>query len=194
MSDQVVARAAGICIDSRAPLEVPVLTGGFAEFYAAAFPRVYAFVRSQVGNRDTAQEIVGRTFLKAYRHRDKAPGGDRSIVWVFRIAYTVLIDYRRVEGRRDAVSVSIEELSEFADRIADPEAAYASRERHALLLRMMSELDEDDRTILAFRFAAQRTNREIGEILQISEAAVSMRLLRALRRLRKRLAERGISS
>lgn len=194
MSNQVVFRAAGIGVDVCAPVKIPALTGGFAKFYAAAFPRVYAFVRSQVGNAEAAQEIVGRTFLKAYRHREKAPGGDRSIVWVFRIAHNVLIDYRRVEGRRDAANVSIEELSEFADGIADPEAAYAARERHALLLKVMSELDEDDRTILALKFAAQRMNREIGEILHISEAAVSMRLLRALRRLRKRLAERGISS
>jgi RNA polymerase sigma-70 factor (ECF subfamily) len=193
MSSHVAVRAAHICVDARRSLDVAVLTDDFAEFYAVAFPRVYAFIRSQVGNTETAQEIVGRIFLKAYRHRDKSPSGDASMVWVFRIAHTVLIDYWRVEGRRESASVSIEELAEIADDIADPEAFYAAKERAALLVQTMGELDENDRTVLAMKFAGQRTNREIGAILHIEEAAVSMRLLRALRRLRSRLAERGIS-
>jgi RNA polymerase sigma factor (sigma-70 family) len=59
---------------------------------------------------------------------------------------------------------------------------------------VLSQLDKDDRTILGLKFTAQQTNREIAAILELSEGAVSMRLLRALRRLRERLSERGIES
>ena len=63
-----------------------------------------------------------------------------------------------------------------------------------LLLSVMSELDKDDQTVLGLKFTAQQTNREIAAILDLTEGAVSMRLLRALRRLRERLLERGITS
>jgi RNA polymerase sigma factor (sigma-70 family) len=59
---------------------------------------------------------------------------------------------------------------------------------------VLSQLDKDDRTILGLKFTAQQTNREIAAVLELSEGAVSMRLLRALRRLRERLLERGIES
>lgn len=194
MSDHVVAQASCLFVEACSNLEAPALDSGFAQFYTSAFPKVYSFIRSQVGNVQTAQEIVGRIFLKAYKHHGKAPLGEPGMLWVFRIAHTTLIDYWRVEGRRESASVSIEELADLPGKFVNPEAAYVAKEREALLLRVMSDLTEEDRSVLALKFAAQRTNREIADILSVTEGAVSMRLLRALRRLRERLLERGITS
>lgn len=165
----------------------------FARLYAESFPKVYAFIRSQVGHASTAQDLVSRIFLKAYRHRAKAPAGDAEILWIFRIAHTSLIDYWRVEGRRRSIDVPLAELGEIPDRVTDLEGRYAARERATLLLRVMADLSDGERELLALKFTAQRTNREIAEILGVSEAAISMRLLRALRRLRGRLQELGVA-
>jgi RNA polymerase sigma-70 factor (ECF subfamily) len=197
MSEQVVAHASRLYAETCAEspvLEDSALDGSFARLYSSAFPKVYSFIRSQVGNVQTAQEIVGRVFLKAYKHRRKAPSGEASIQWVFRIAHTTLIDYWRVEGRWESASVSIEELADLPGEFATPDAAYAAKERKALLLAVVSDLDKDDHSILALKFMGQRTNREIAEILGVTEGAVSMRLLRALRRVRHRLLELGITS
>lgn len=193
MSDHVAAQASRLFVEARSKVEASPLDGGFAEFYTAAFPKVYSFIRSQVGNVQTAQEIVGRIFLKAYKHHRKAPAGEASMLWVFRIAHTTLIDYWRVEGRRESASVSIEELADLPGDLPNPEATYAAKQRKTLMLAVMSHLNEDDRTVLALKFTAQRTNREIAGILGVTEAAVSMRLLRALRRLREHLLERCIT-
>ena len=193
MTNHVLAQVPQL-FDADATGESPAADAGFEQFYASAFPRVYSFIRSQVGSPQTAQDVVARIFLKAFRHHSKAPQGSAAMVWLFRIAHTVLIDHWRVEGRRDASSVSIEDLAEFPGSAVDPEAAYVKKERNALLLSVLSQLDKDDRTILGLKFTAQQTNREIAAILELSEGAVSMRLLRALRRLRERLSERGIES
>lgn len=163
----------------------------FEALYAAAFPRVYAFVRYQVATTETAQEIVSRVFLKAYRHRDRLPEGEAAVHWVFRVAHTTLIDYWRVEGRRERVSVPVQELAEVASTTASPAEAYQRRQQLSDLLQVVGDLSADDRLMLALKFAADRTNRDIAAILNISEAAVSMRLLRALRRLRERLQTIG---
>ncbi len=194
MGNPVVAQVSGLYVEESAAQGAQAVDAGFEAFYRATFPRVYSFIRSQVGNLHTAQDIVGRIFLKAYRHHAKAPAGPAATVWVFRIAHTVLIDHWRVEGRRESASISIDDLAEFAGDAASPEAAYADKERKVLLLSVMSELDKDDRTVLGLKFTAQQTNREIAAILELTEGAVSMRLLRALRRLRERLQERGITS
>jgi RNA polymerase sigma factor (sigma-70 family) len=191
MSNQITASLA-----LPAPATAPGLAASaeavFEAFYRAAWPRVYAFVRIQVRERQTAADIVGRVFLKAYIHRKDLPSESESMRWIFRIAHNALIDYWRVQGRREAVLVSIDELQHRPSPAASPEDVYATKERQALLIRIMGELDQADRTLLALKFAAQRTNREIAHILDASEGAVSMRLLRALRRLRRRLREFGL--
>ena len=192
MSEQVVARTLGVPAEVNVAVESSTLE--FEHLYASAFPRVYSFIRSQVGSVQSAQDVVGQVFLKAYRHHSKAPAGPAAMAWVFRIAHTVLIDHWRVEGRRESASVSIDDLAAFPAAQASPEAACAEKERKVLLLSAMGELGHDDRTVLGLKFTAQQTNREIAAILDLTEGAVSMRLLRALRRLRERVLERGITS
>ena len=115
------------------------------------------------------------------------------MLWLFKIARTTVIDYWRIDGRHASARVSLDELSEVADGAVDPEATYSAKERAAMLLNTMSLLDEDSRLLLGLKFTAQRTNREIAAIFGITEAAVSMRLLRALRRLRQELTTLGVS-
>ena len=103
-----------------------------------------------------------------------------------------MIDHWRVEGRRLAVTISLDELGDISGTTADPEIAALTRERQATLVRLMGGLDQREQSLLALKFAAQRTNREIAAVLSISEGAVSMRLLRALRRLREQLREAGV--
>ena len=165
----------------------------FNELYVAVLPRIYAFVRTQVTDVHAAQEIVSRIFLKAFLHRRKIPHGDMATIWLFRIAHNTVIDHWRVDHRRASASVPLDEIAGVRAEQADPEQQYALKERQELLLRVMGDLPEEERTLLSWKFAAQRTNREVAQILSISEAAVSMRLLRALRRLRKRLGELGLA-
>lgn len=165
---------------------------GFRQLYVSAFPKVYAFIRSHVRTAEIAQDIVGRIFLKAYQHFSKAPAGSAALVWLFRIARTVLIDHWRVEGRRGSSRVSIEDVADIPGTTVNPEVAYSQKEQKALVMEALQELSHGDRTILSLKFSAQQTNREISVILDLQEAAVSMRLLRGLRRLRARLIAKGV--
>jgi RNA polymerase sigma-70 factor (ECF subfamily) len=193
MSDQVGAKAVQPFAVGCALREDVELDATFVELYATSFSRVYAFVRSQVGAAVLAQELVARVFLKAYRHRRKLPNGEAATIWLFRIARNTIIDYWRVEGRRESANVSLDELSEVPDTNANPEALYATKERQARLLQGLSAMCVDDQMLLSLKFTAQRTNREVACIIGISEAAVSMRLLRALRRLREHLSDLGVA-
>lgn len=163
----------------------------FERLYQTALPRVYAIVRHQVATPEVAQEIVSRVFLKACQNRHKIPPGDQGLHWIVRVAQNTLIDYWRVEGRRERANVSVNELSNLPSFNDSPEEAYYDRQKVTDLLQLVSDLADDDRMMLSLKFVAERTNREIAAILHISEAAVAMRLLRALRRLRDRLRQIG---
>jgi RNA polymerase sigma-70 factor (ECF subfamily) len=163
----------------------------FQQLYDAAVPRVYAFIRCQVSTVETAQDLVSRVFVKAYHHRRNQPASDAAMQWVFRIARTTLIDYWRVDRRRESASLPLEQIAELPSESDNPEAAYERKQRAAEVIRVLSELNDDDRMMLALKFAGQRTNREIAAIMSLSDGAVSMRLLRSLRKLRERLRGTG---
>jgi len=180
--DALVRSTASIDAESRAA------DAAFEQLYAVTFPKIYAFLRCQVTTTETAQDLVSRAFLKAYRHRLKAPSiDDGGVHWIFRIAHTTLIDYWRVEKKREAVSLGFDEIAVPPAPGDDPEHEYRRKQQTTHLVQSISELSDDERVVLGLKFAAHRTNREIAVILGISEAAVSMRLLRALRKLRQRL-------
>jgi RNA polymerase sigma factor (sigma-70 family) len=163
----------------------------FEQLYTLASPKVYAFIRGHVESADAAQELVSRVFLKAYQHREKTPPGDAAVPWLFRIASNTLIDYWRVERRRARASLPLEEIADVVTADSDPQADYERKTRIADLLRVVAGLADEDRTLVSLKFVARRTNREIALILQLSEGAVSMRLVRALRRLRESLVRMG---
>ncbi len=166
------------------------LDARFSALYERTFSRVYALLRSQVRSSEVAEDLISKVFSKAYEHWSQAPPGDTATFWLFRIARNTLIDHWRVEGRRESLRVRLDEAEELSDP-STPESLYAARERTQALLDAMSTLDDDDRMLLSLKFAGQRSNRDIAAILGITDAAVSMRLLRALRRLRARLQEEG---
>lgn len=159
--------------------------------YRLAFPKIYAYMRCQVSTADTAQELVSRVFFKAYKHWSSAPTDPATIPWVLRIARNTLIDYWRTDQRRAMASLPIDEVETLRAHSIDPEANCQQRQRRADIIRVLSDLPEAERELLSMKFLAHRTNREIAATLAISEAAVSMRLLRALRRLRKQLQDKG---
>ena len=164
----------------------------FSRIYADSLQHVYNFIRAQVHDASTAEELVGRIFLKTYQHRAKLPESDEeALFWILRTARTTLIDYFRVDGRREAVSVPIEELAIPPQFQGDPESQLLENQRRKILIQLINRFDADTREVLVLKFFAQRTNREIAAVLGISEGAVSMRLLRALRSLRAQMIEAG---
>ena len=76
---------------------------------------------------------------------------------------------------------------------ARPHQALAALELAERLRLALQQLDEDERDMLLWRHFEQLSNREIAQLLGVSEAAANKRYIRALQRLRGRLAGLGVS-
>jgi len=80
---------------------------------------------------------------------------------------------------------------ELAGQLIDQEPTPATAAiRHELQRRLetaVNALENDDREIIVMRHFEQMTNQEVAGILGLTEAAASMRYLRALRRLKTQL-------
>jgi len=83
---------------------------------------------------------------------------------------------------------------ELAGQLIDPEMTPASaalqQELRRRLEQALAELDGDDREVILMRHYEHLSNQEVAAALGVSEAAASMRHLRAVRRLRASLLEK----
>jgi RNA polymerase sigma-70 factor (ECF subfamily) len=84
---------------------------------------------------------------------------------------------------------SIELAAQFLDRQATPASAALRHELARRLAQAVATLDDDDRDIILMRHYEQLSNQEVSAMLGLTEAAASMRYLRAVRKLKGLLSE-----
>ena len=153
----------------------PVL---FAPLYERNFDVVYAFIASRVGNRSDAEDVTSTVFHKALANISKFEWrGTPLAAWLVRIAANEIADRRLpATAPLTAESVVVEDALEDA-------------ERRALVFKLVRDLPEDQRRVLAKRFAEDRSIREVATDLGRSEGAVKQLQFRAFETLRARLGD-----
>jgi RNA polymerase sigma-70 factor, ECF subfamily len=141
--------------------------------------RVYAYVAYRVGDGADAEDITSATFERALRYKKSfdAAKGDPT-AWMIGIARREVASH--FAARPDAGRV-LPELALPGDLASD------SADRLDLQTAV-AELDPRDRELIALRYGADLSARQIAELLELKTNAVEVALHRALRKLRDRLS------
>jgi RNA polymerase sigma factor (sigma-70 family) len=142
--------------------------------------RVYAYVAYRIGDGADADDVTGEVFARAVRYRtsfDRSKG--EPAAWLLGIARHVLAD----RGTPPTVPLDEDwdgrpEERATADRIVD----------RVFLEQAIAGLSETDRELIALRYGADMSAREIAGLTGARTHAVEVALSRAISRLRARLA------
>lgn len=148
--------------------------------YAEQLPRVYNFFRYRVGNSAIAEDLTAATFEKAWsgRARYRQDLGAFS-TWLFTIAHHVAVDYFR--QRRD--DAPLDDILAYDDG-SSPHDTVQQRSDVARLRVLLAGLSERERELVALKYGAELTNREIARLTGLSESNVGTLLHRITLRLR----------
>lgn len=150
--------------------------------YAECFRGVYGYIAARVQDSQTAEDLTSEAFLRAWhRWPPQKTTGNVPKAWVFQIARNLVIDHYRAASRRQ--TVPLDESTAYNLQEIPGENAHLSAIALHMALATLSSRDQD---VLSLRLAGL-SNREIGSVLDLSEAAAGMACLRALRRLREKL-------
>jgi RNA polymerase sigma factor (sigma-70 family) len=137
--------------------------------------RVYAYCAYRLGNGHDAEDAASDTFERALRHRSSYdPRKGTPSAWLIGIARRCI---------DDVVAARLPTVEELPAQTA-PEDDAATR---LDLAQILGRLDPHDRELIALRYGADLTARQIGDLLEMRAHAVEMALHRALVRLRAEL-------
>lgn len=136
-----------------------------------------SYARTAADRADLAQEIALALWRASPRRDPQRPVA----TWMYRIALNVAIS----QARRANVRARVEPLATGQDELADPHSERAEPDGEALLERVLAMLAPLERALLVLQLE-DCSQREIAEILGLSETNVSTRLHRLRARLRAR--------
>jgi RNA polymerase sigma factor (sigma-70 family) len=139
--------------------------------------RVYAYVAYRIGDGPDAEDVTSETFERALRYRDSFdPRRGNATSWLIGIARRCIADAAlKRELPTDTVPEQLIEGHEDRSNLK-LEVAHA-----------LATLDERDRELIALRYGADLTAKQIAELLELKTNAVEVALHRVLARLRTKV-------
>jgi RNA polymerase sigma factor (sigma-70 family) len=150
--------------------------------------RIYSYVAYRVGDGPDAEDVTSEVFERALRYRKSYdPSRGEPLAWLIGIARRC-VDDAAARPRAEA---------------GEPPEVHSGEDLEGEALQRLTvaaavdSLDERSRDLIALRYGADLSARQIGEILGLKTNAVEVALHRTLARLRPELEstrERGSSA
>ncbi len=160
--------------------------------------RVYALAMRMLRQEQDAEDVTQQTFLSVLEHLEGFRGEASFATWVLRIASRAAL--KVIRKRKGLDTISLEEATEgsedahsiphpeyIADWRQSPEHLVDRNEIRRLLDAALARLDEKHRLVFLLRDVEGFSVKETADALDLSEANVKVRLLRARLQLREEL-------
>ena len=148
-------------------------------------------VYARLGEPQAVDDVMQEVSLAAVRQHSPLIDPAKVARWLYRLAVTQTLLYRRKQGRRRRM------VSGYADRVRpteedqreqDPLEWLLADERRQMVRLALSRIPKRDGEILLLKYSENWSYRELTEHLGITQTAVQARLHRARQRLRDELA------
>ncbi len=166
----------------------------FAELVDRNSTNIYRLGLKMTGNPQDAEDILQETFIKAFNHLENFEGRSKVSTWLYRIAINESLMLIR---KRKGVETSIEQGMTTEDgetlprQIVDwcclPEKELLRGEARDHIEAAVGKLSDANRAAFILRDVEDLSTRETADVLDISESAVKVRLMRARMQLREDL-------
>ncbi|HET6882925.1 MAG TPA: sigma-70 family RNA polymerase sigma factor [Pirellulales bacterium] len=162
-------------------------SAAFADLITRFERTALAVAYAVLGDDDRAGESVQEAFVRAWQRLDELREPERFGAWLCGIVRHLAHDARRRAARECRARAAVP-VVHYAGRTSDPAVRLEERETARRLTDALAELDELSRTAVMLRYYDGLSSKEIGRLLDLTPAAVDMRLMRARQALRRELA------
>ena len=167
----------------------------FSDLYHDYRKKSYSIALMYVRNHHDAEEVVQDTFLKIYKVIEKVHNLPREKIAPFIVICIKHTAFDLIEKKRKRVETvdliydddGEEKEYEVADDSPLPDEIVISKERAMNLGRCIDSLSEKQRHIILLRYYYGLSEKEIADLMSMSESAVSSCVDRAKKSLREKI-------
>jgi len=142
-----------------------------------------------------AEDIAQEVFIQVYRSIHQFKGEAKLSTWIYKITTTKCLDHLRSKKRKKRFGFVSSLFGDDNKPVYEPEVfdhpgvQLDRKEDAAILLKLVDQLPENQRTAFILNKVEELSYREIADILNTSEPAVDSLLQRAKQNLRKKINE-----
>jgi RNA polymerase sigma-70 factor (ECF subfamily) len=162
----------------------------FCRFYERHAVRLRAWLRRETDSLEVANDLTAETFAQALVsvRRFRGTRDEQAVAWLYAIARNLLSQYRRRQrveiAARRQLGMPVRDYGEYeeADELVDAQSLAGALED------ALGRLPPGERAALDLRVVEGLTFDEVAARLSVASPAARMRVTRALRALRARLA------
>jgi RNA polymerase sigma-70 factor (ECF subfamily) len=158
--------------------------GAFLALYDRHLSRVYAYFRHRISDETVCEDLTAATFEQALAHLDQYTA-DRGpfAAWLFGIARNQANGHlRRTQRWR---WLPLELAPRLVSTWMQPEDTVIHADTCQELVRHLQRLGPRQRDLIALKFAAGLSNKQIAILTGLTESNVGVILHRAIRQLRR---------
>ncbi len=139
--------------------------------------KVYAKCMSMLRDQELAEDATQEIFVKILLSLSKFNGKSKFSTWLYSITYNYCIDQIRKEKNENFVQVNdFSRIDKVDDDMYDSEIKETNVFR---LKEVMDKMNAEDKCILLMKYQDELSIKDICNILDKTESAVKMKILRA---------------
>lgn len=159
----------------------------FEKLYSKYYEPILRYVYQRVVTKEEAYDITSQVFLKAMQNLEKYEDrGLPFLAWLYRIAKSEVYQYHRENAKQPTFSITEDQMEHMVHEVEE----HGVKVTNEQLIEWLSEVAEDDLPYIEMRYLEQRSFKEIGEILGISENNAKVKTHRIVQRWKKKIQGR----
>lgn len=143
----------------------------FGEIYERYLTKIYNYIYYRTGNEQDAEDLTAKVFFRAMSHiKNYEDKGVPFQAWLYRIAHNLVANFHRDQGRRKIIPLD-DYVAHTLHADAPDHQAEVSEEQ-AMLMAAIRRLPPERQQLLILKFIHQKSNAEIGAIMERTEGAI----------------------
>lgn len=155
----------------------------FGELYERYVTKIYNYIYYRTGNQQDAEDLTARVFYRAMGHIENyVDKGVPFQAWLYRIAHNLVANFHRDHGRRKIIP--LDDYVAHTLRSEAPDKQAEASDEQETLMKAIGRLPAERQQLILLKFIHQKSNAEIGEIMNRTEGAIKSLYHRTLIALR----------
>ena len=169
-------------------------SGAFDALYRLHRPQVEAVITQRAADRESVDDLVQTTFMRAFKNLDSFRGDSAFSTWLVRVALNACkSDYRARQARPSLVLVEPQEMDAgWGPKTIRPDEELERSERRRIVREGIRSLPPNYRRALWLRYIREWSYEEITRALHVPIGTVKTWLFRGRHLLERRFRRIGL--